>query len=177
MKHRPLDRFFSRFPTFDYCRSAPVNAEFARLRYHEGWKPRGDKSKEMYGEFRNALISEFNATYGMDANSIKSWQYLCTLLRIDPIPCCLEECREVCDCRPSLCSNHNTENFLRLSFRPMLIWLICWILIERDSKSRYLKQRKNSSNTPLRPVSSSHSRGRGRAAFYSTSCDISCDES
>lgn len=49
----------------------------------------------MYGEFRYALIEEFNDTYGMDENDFESWQYLCTLLDVDPVPDYLEDCREV----------------------------------------------------------------------------------
>ncbi|KAK7685908.1 hypothetical protein QCA50_010715 [Cerrena zonata] len=92
---RPIDKFFANFPTFNYRRHAPLNDEFARLRKHQGWEPRTKENTEMYGEFRNALIAEFNATYGMDENDIRSWQYLCTLLRIDPVPTSMERCREI----------------------------------------------------------------------------------
>ncbi|CAL1699418.1 unnamed protein product [Somion occarium] len=91
----PLDKFFSQFPTFRYRPDAPVNDEFNRLRIHEGWKPRSRMSTAMYTKFREALVDEFNDRYGKDENRIESWQLLCTMLRIDPIPTTLWKCREV----------------------------------------------------------------------------------
>ncbi|KAK7686026.1 hypothetical protein QCA50_010837 [Cerrena zonata] len=90
-----LDHFFARFQSFDYRDDTPVIAEYRRLSRHEGWKRGSEESKEMYEEFRFALIEEFNNIYGMDEDDIESWQYLCTMLDVDPVPDDLEDCREI----------------------------------------------------------------------------------
>jgi hypothetical protein len=46
--------------------------------------------------FKDALVQEFNKIYGTDVNDIGSWQGLCRVVGIAPVPDKLKECREVC---------------------------------------------------------------------------------
>lgn len=55
-----------------------------------------DAREEAREGFKNALVQEFNKMYGTDVNDIGSWQGLCRVLGIAPVPDKLNECREVC---------------------------------------------------------------------------------
>lgn len=64
-----------------------------------GWKR--DKNNisqeraEAYELLHDAMTKQFNEMYGTDADSLMSWQGLCRVLDISPIPENLQECREV----------------------------------------------------------------------------------
>jgi hypothetical protein len=59
-----------------------------------GWgKDDRDEARE---GFKDALVQEFNKMYGTDVNDLGSWQGLCRVLGIAPVPDKLNECREVC---------------------------------------------------------------------------------
>ncbi len=48
--------------------------------------------------FKDALTKQFNAIYGTNVDDINSWQKLCQILDITPIPDDLDDCRNVSDC-------------------------------------------------------------------------------
>lgn len=64
--------------------------EFNRMRGTKGWSKR--KSQAMLNK---ALVNQFNLLYGTDEESIESWQILCRVLNIHPIPKSLNGCRRV----------------------------------------------------------------------------------
>jgi hypothetical protein len=59
-----------------------------------GWEEE-DRAEARQG-FKDALVQEFNQMYGTDVNDIGSWQSLCRIVGIAPVPDDLKECREVC---------------------------------------------------------------------------------
>jgi hypothetical protein len=86
-KNQPLKRFFSRYSNFQYQpRNSPI-AEFNRLCEEYGWE------RDSAGK-KNAR-HEFNSLYGSDEKDINNWYKLCHVLRIDPVPNTLKECRAV----------------------------------------------------------------------------------
>jgi hypothetical protein len=92
----PLEAFFSQYPNFQYDPSNSPVAEFYRLcgTYH--WK--GHEKKDAREAFHNAMKEEFDDLYGSDETDINNWHKLCYVLRIDPAPDTLRECRAV-SCR------------------------------------------------------------------------------
>jgi hypothetical protein len=96
----PLEGFFSKYPNF---RSRPLNSpvfEFKRLCKLNRWK-KDDPEREAAREaFHTALKEEFDDLYGSDEHDIKNWHKLCHVLRINPAPDPLRECRAV-SCRSS----------------------------------------------------------------------------
>jgi hypothetical protein len=56
---------------------------------------KGDR-KEARKRFKDAGVLEFNKIYGTDVNDVGSWQGLCRVVGIAPVPDKLKECREVC---------------------------------------------------------------------------------
>ena len=94
----PLEGFFSQYSNFQ---SQPTNSpvvEFDRLCKTYHWE-RDDPEKEAARKaFQFALKMEFDDLYGSDENDIDNWHKLCYVVRIDPAPDTLRECRTV-SCR------------------------------------------------------------------------------
>ncbi|CAL1699416.1 unnamed protein product [Somion occarium] len=90
-----LDKFFSQYPTFDYKPSAPAGVEFARLSQAQGWRQGDWRGKEAREDFETVMIKQFNAIYGLDENSLEAWQFMLNVLRVEPIPTTLDECKAV----------------------------------------------------------------------------------
>jgi hypothetical protein len=59
-----------------------------------GWD-KGDREEAREG-FKGALVQGFNQMYGTDVNDIESWQSLCCVVGITPVPDELNECRDIC---------------------------------------------------------------------------------
>jgi len=90
-----LEEFFERYPRFRFNSSAPATAQFHRLCDSYNWS-RNDKQRlDAVEGFGNALSQSFNHTYGTEVNDIRSWQTICAVIEIDPIPNNLEECQDV----------------------------------------------------------------------------------
>jgi hypothetical protein len=91
----PLERFFSKYPSF---RFRPLNSpvvEFDRLCELHHWKKGDQKRKFARKAFHIAMKKEFDDLYGLDEHDIKNWRKLCHVLRINPAPHTLRECRAV----------------------------------------------------------------------------------
>jgi hypothetical protein len=51
--------------------------------------------KNMRGRFNLVIKNEFDSLYGSDEENIKSFQKLCHILKIDPVPVTAEGCYAV----------------------------------------------------------------------------------
>ena len=98
----PLEGFFSRYPKFTYNLSNSPKVEFDRLYKLYEWEKGGRARKAARiaarDAFNIALKEEFDTIYGLDEHDIKNWRKLCHVLRINPVPDTLRECRSV-SCR------------------------------------------------------------------------------
>jgi hypothetical protein len=72
-----------------------VSAQFYELCDTYGWERGDDERAAAYTEYGNALSQSFNDTYGTNANDLSSWQNLCRVLEMKPIPRILEACQDV----------------------------------------------------------------------------------
>ncbi|RDB27496.1 hypothetical protein Hypma_003779 [Hypsizygus marmoreus] len=81
------------YPGFTYNPSNPATSEFNRMARLLQWSQYERNENKDY--FKDALVKEFNTIYGTDENSLESWQTLCRVLSITPIPETLKVCREV----------------------------------------------------------------------------------
>jgi hypothetical protein len=91
----PLERFFSKYPNFQF---QPLNSpvvEFDRLCKLHRWKRRNTERELAHEAFHIAMKMEFDDLYGSDVHDIKNWHKLCHVLRISPVPDTLRECRAV----------------------------------------------------------------------------------
>jgi len=89
-----LAEFFSQYD-FSYNPSAPVMTEFYRMCDFFDWDRDDEEREEAREQLKDAMTRQFNSIYGMDVDDISSWQNLCRVLRIVPIPNGLEACRDV----------------------------------------------------------------------------------
>jgi len=92
----PLEKFFSQYTKFNYLPLNSPVAEFNRLCEEYGWGKRDKKKKkDARYEFNDAIKKEFGDLYGSDEKDINNWHKLCHVLRVDPVPDTLRECRAV----------------------------------------------------------------------------------
>jgi hypothetical protein len=107
-----VDLFFAQYPDFPYNPRGNPMAEFKRLTEHKGWDLK-DINCFGYGieekntpelrieceaaqtEFFLAFRDEFEITFGADDEDVGTWQNLCLLLGVDPIPESMLLCRRV----------------------------------------------------------------------------------
>ena len=68
--------------------------------YASEWEEEEWKRRAARRAFNAALKEEFDSLYGSDEHDIKNWHKLCHVLRINPVPDTLRECRAV-SCRSS----------------------------------------------------------------------------
>ena len=94
-KNQPLKTFFARYSKFQYQPRNSPTAEFNRLCKEYQWEENSAKKKYARDEFNIAMVKEFNSLYGSDEKDISNWYKLCHVLRIDPVPSTLKECRAV----------------------------------------------------------------------------------
>ncbi|RDB14552.1 hypothetical protein Hypma_016592 [Hypsizygus marmoreus] len=79
-----LQAFFDGYPEFTYNPSNPATSEFNRMARLLQWSQYERNENKDY--FKDALVKEFNTIYGTDENSLESWQTLCRVLNITPVP-------------------------------------------------------------------------------------------
>ncbi|KAG1835359.1 hypothetical protein DFJ58DRAFT_917919 [Suillus subalutaceus] len=89
----PLAVFFAQFASFSFNANQSSNKNFDRLVRVIRCGPQDPERREVREGFKDALVQEFNARFGIDGNDISNWQNLCRVLRIDPVPDSIEECR------------------------------------------------------------------------------------
>jgi Zinc finger C-x8-C-x5-C-x3-H type (and similar) len=97
-RKRPMDKideFFSTHPEFDYDSTAPFTQEFYRMCDFFDWDRDDPDRQNAREEFRTAMVQEFNSIYGGDVDDLSSWQVLCEIVRISPVPDDIQACREV----------------------------------------------------------------------------------
>ena len=69
--------------------------QFRRLARQLPAKEERDDARE---DFQRAMVLDFNETFGVDVNNLTSWQELCSILSVDPIPDDIKGCRSVSCC-------------------------------------------------------------------------------
>ncbi|KAH9025565.1 hypothetical protein EDB84DRAFT_1504280 [Lactarius hengduanensis] len=89
----PLEGFFSQYPDFQPEPSNSPVVEFDRLCKAYHWKRKDSKREAAREEFHFAMKKEFDHLYGSDKKDINNWLKLCFVLRIDPAPDTLRDCR------------------------------------------------------------------------------------
>ncbi|KAF3063761.1 hypothetical protein GL218_02484 [Daldinia childiae] len=89
-----MEEFFAQYPRFHYDKTVPVWDEFRLLCKHQKWDKKSYEMRQARRKFKDAMISEFGRIYGNDNTSLSSWQKLCRVLRIRPVPDDIDACRK-----------------------------------------------------------------------------------
>lgn len=117
-----INAFFAHYPTFQYNTTTPVTREFRRMCTFFHWGGNSTQRKDARESLGTAMVLQFNAFYGTDIHDINSWQNLCQVLEIDPIPDSITACRKVRYYKSilnvKLMSTQGCERNLRESSRP-----------------------------------------------------------
>lgn len=95
-----IDEFFAAYADFDYDRSASSPREFCRMCDHFGWSKdgAGDYPSERvaaHREFKMAMVQAFNHNFGTDVDDKHSWENICEVLGVDPLPTRMKDMKEV----------------------------------------------------------------------------------
>ena len=96
----PLKRFFAKYSSsgFKYIPEEPVIEGFNRLCGVLDLDPDDKESpqvKAVRRGLKDAMVLQFNSIYGTDVEGVTSWQSLCRVLGISPVPTTLDECKKV----------------------------------------------------------------------------------
>ncbi|TEB28863.1 hypothetical protein FA13DRAFT_1735374 [Coprinellus micaceus] len=90
----PLETFFAQYaPQFQYDPLQAATEEFRRLVEVRGWG--GRRMHMARDQFKDALVQQFNASFGRDENSLTGWQALCEVIGIEPIPERVSEAKKI----------------------------------------------------------------------------------
>jgi len=90
-----LEQFFREYPAFNFHSSAPVSAQFTSLCNSQGWGRHTKERKVAYRAYGDALSQTFNDVYGTEVDDLRSWQTLCEVIEIKPVPNVLKDCQDV----------------------------------------------------------------------------------
>lgn len=93
-----MDDFFEEYPDFGYQPTAPIWTEFNRMCDEFEWDSDDYEMRKARRTFKSAMVQQFNDLYGTDVEDLTSWQKLCNVLNINPVPGDLKKCREVRVC-------------------------------------------------------------------------------
>ncbi|TFK93885.1 hypothetical protein K466DRAFT_649659 [Polyporus arcularius HHB13444] len=88
-----IERFFARFPEFDYQPTAPFLDEFKRLKELKEWDDKGERREK--SKLQEAMVEQFTVMYGREETDLLAWQRLCNALGVNPVPKTLHECRQL----------------------------------------------------------------------------------
>ncbi|KAF9218750.1 hypothetical protein BS17DRAFT_790809 [Gyrodon lividus] len=93
----PLEAFFVQYVGlgFSYRAESSAHKNFARLCKVSGWAGNSGERRDAREGFKDALVQQFNTTYGTDGDDLAAWQNLCSVIGIEPVPDDIDECRRV----------------------------------------------------------------------------------
>lgn len=94
-----MDTFYSQYRRdFAPDPAASLFANFDALALCRNWAPGGRARTRARRHLQNAMIEEFNTTYGTDAGDLASWQNLCRVVGVAPAPASITQCKKVGFC-------------------------------------------------------------------------------
>lgn len=167
-----IDQFFAEYPEFDYNSSNPIWTEFYRMSDSFDWE--SDDEEDAKREFKAAMVKQFNDIYGTDPDSLESWQKLCHVLNIEPVPRHLGQCRQVGLMASTLFEMIRALIESSVYVRHMLTWSISSRLGTLGCLLRFLRTWSSSSAIQLRTKSSSLSIAHITVVCLGSYCARSC---
>ncbi|KAJ7675291.1 hypothetical protein B0H17DRAFT_1081364 [Mycena rosella] len=89
----PLSQFFASYPKYTYDPAGPASQQFNALRTVYKLARGRPAAQEAYAAYNRALGITFSQNYGDAVDNLGSWQRLCRVVEIAPVPETLEECQ------------------------------------------------------------------------------------
>lgn len=69
--------------------------EFRRLCQVHEWDKNSPQWAQAKSDFRDALIRQFNSSYGTDIHDLSGWHAMMTHMGVDPLPDTVSACKKV----------------------------------------------------------------------------------
>ncbi|KAI0773916.1 hypothetical protein C8Q74DRAFT_1200735 [Fomes fomentarius] len=86
-------QFFAEYPKFPFDSDASFIKEFYRMCDYFDWGRKSNQREDARNRMRHAMVLQFNTTFGTNAEDLITWQNLCDVISIRPIPETLHACR------------------------------------------------------------------------------------
>jgi len=91
----PLKDFFNQYPWFTYNPTESAPKQFHRLQTTAGWKRDDPDQQEAWEGYLEALVRQFNSSYGEDENELAAWHRLLARIGIHNLPDSVKKCKSV----------------------------------------------------------------------------------
>lgn len=88
-----LDAFFRKYPQFRRDPTKSVVIQISDLRKQEG--PKRKLWDVALSKYQNALVQQFNASYGTDPNDLETWHRVLRRIHAGELPQTLDKCQKV----------------------------------------------------------------------------------
>jgi hypothetical protein len=76
--------FFAEFPSFRYRPSRPIWDQFEELCDLHDWDDDDYEKRQARRDLKDAMVHDFNSSYGTDVDDLESWKDLCEACGITP---------------------------------------------------------------------------------------------
>jgi hypothetical protein len=96
MSTHPLKDFFGRYSWFTYRPSESASAQFHRLQREAGWRRDHPEQKAAWEAYLEALVSQFNVSYGKNEEDPTAWHGLLAHIGVADLPDNVKGCKAVC---------------------------------------------------------------------------------
>ncbi|KXN86039.1 hypothetical protein AN958_10596, partial [Leucoagaricus sp. SymC.cos] len=72
-----------------------ASKQFHRLQKEAGWKRNGPERKAAWEDFLQALVRQFNVSYGKDEDDLTAWHGLLARIGVTDLPDSVKKCKQV----------------------------------------------------------------------------------
>ncbi|KAF5354968.1 hypothetical protein D9756_005614 [Leucocoprinus leucothites] len=91
----PLEAFFNQYSWFTYDPSESASHQFHRLQRKAGWERDDPEQKEAWEDYLEALVQQFNTSYGDDENDLTAWHVLLARIGTTDLPATVRDCKSI----------------------------------------------------------------------------------
>ncbi|KAI0723362.1 hypothetical protein C8Q76DRAFT_794312 [Earliella scabrosa] len=88
-----IAEFFAGYPQFPWNRDASFIEEFYRMCDFFQWDRHSEEKADARERMSVAMAHQFNDTLGTNPDDLATWQDLCRVIRISPVPDQMKACR------------------------------------------------------------------------------------
>ncbi|KXN86038.1 hypothetical protein AN958_10595 [Leucoagaricus sp. SymC.cos] len=91
----PLEEFFKQYSWFTYDPNESASEQFHRLQKEAGWKRDDPEQKAAWEDYLEALVGQFNASFGTDEDDLTAWHGLLAHIGVTDLPDSAKKCKQI----------------------------------------------------------------------------------
>ncbi|KXN85785.1 hypothetical protein AN958_10843 [Leucoagaricus sp. SymC.cos] len=91
----PLEDFFKQYSCFTYNPNESASEQFHRLQKEAGWERNGPEQKAAWEGYLQALVGQFNVSYGKDEDDLTAWHGLLARIGVTDLPDSVKKCKQI----------------------------------------------------------------------------------